>query len=62
MTRTEAIRKILDHRLYSREDIALMLDRAEKIGLDLGPMSPLEELTVEELNILTQDTNGTRES
>ena len=56
MTRSEAIRKILDHRLYSREDIALMLDRAEKIGLDSGPTSPLEELTVEELDILTRQT------
>ena len=59
MTRLEAIRKILTHgmqpnRSYSQAEVIDMIDRAKELGFDLGPTSPLDGLTVVELNILTQ--------
>lgn len=46
----------VDANWMSNEDIDDLLNRAHSIGLDLGPGSPLEDLTLGELNILVQDT------
>lgn len=44
---------------FSDEQIAEMLNRAEALGFDLGAVpSPLEELTLRELDCLTQETHG----
>lgn len=45
--------------MFSDERIADLLTRAETLGFDLSAVpSPLEELTLRELDILTRDTRG----
>lgn len=43
---------------FSDTEIYEMLGIAEYLGFDLGPTSELGELTLAELEILVQETNG----
>lgn len=48
--------RLVRHSMFTNEEISDMLIRAELMGFDLdAPASPLEDLTLAELNILTQE-------
>lgn len=45
--------------MFSDDRIADLLTKSEALGFNLSSVpSPLEELTLRELDILTRDTNG----
>ncbi|HLX21630.1 MAG TPA: hypothetical protein VKR23_15905 [Gaiellaceae bacterium] len=47
-----------DVELFSSERIADILDRCEALGFSLEAGSPLDDLTLRELAILTDETRG----
>jgi hypothetical protein len=41
--------------VYSQREVIAMIERAKKLGFDLGPQSPLNGLTIAEVDLLTRE-------